>query len=60
MRRQLGGAMGVVLMAAATAAASDEHVARRAGRDDAPRLLKEAVRAFRDDVFPALQTAGLR
>jgi hypothetical protein len=38
--------MGVVLAAAATAAAaSDEHVARRAGRDDAPRLLKEAVRA---------------
>jgi len=46
MRRQLGGAIGVVLVAAATAAAaSDEHVARRAGRDDAPRLLKEAVGA---------------
>jgi hypothetical protein len=47
MRRQLGGAMGVVLVAAATAAAAtgDEHAARRAGRDDAPRMLKEAVRA---------------
>jgi HEAT repeats len=46
MRRQLGGAMGVVLVAATTAAATgDEHGARGAGREDGPRLLKEAVRA---------------
>lgn len=37
--------MGVVLVAATAAAAGDEHAARRAGRDDAPRLLQEALRA---------------
>jgi HEAT repeat protein len=46
MKRELGMSMAVVLAAAAMAAAApgDEDVARRAGREDAPRLLKEAVR----------------
>jgi hypothetical protein len=47
MRRELGVAMAVMLAAAPLSAAGTGKVdgSRRAGREDAPRLLKEAVRA---------------
>jgi hypothetical protein len=44
MTRQLGVAMALVL-AAATATMAGTDGPRRAGREDAPRLMKEAVRA---------------
>src|SRR5688572_17860943 len=47
MRRELGVAMAVMLAAAPLSAAGTGKAEgpRRAGREDAPRLLKEAVRA---------------
>ena len=51
MRRELGVATAFVLVAAMVAAETGpEHVARHAGREDAPRMLKEAVRAGTVDV----------